>query len=420
MLASLSTLRSSSKCSNALMGWGLREKLTRLKLLPLSLLCLVSFNGLVHAEHMGADERLDAIRNTLVQAALEGPTEVKSTMWVDKNGALHESNSFTSGMEVRGVRVLAYGRDAGDNSGGEGSARAQLATDSRKPLKPGACGKTTFADKMAVWHHMTLETVLAPNMTGTQKYRANQVIQDLRRHLMITSSQSRLVHLGDMTLPVARYEQVLVGKGEEYIPWRVRLTLSVSSESLNTAPTFLAHFDVNERSMPEVFMSYDQLISVDSHPENLTPKPLSPVVMDEVQAVAQGFVKSLEAKLSCAPPQFQVLKIQSDTFRINGGYMSGLKVGDKLVVADKTKIPNHVLEPSALASMAMTQVTSVSGYYADLKQIAGPALGALVNASAATVTGSKAGANVSSGGLSNASAIGAGSNAQWIAIVQAN
>jgi len=70
--------------------------------------------------------------------------------------------------------------------------------------------------------------------------------------------------------------------------------------------------------------------------------------------------------------------------------------------------------------MAMTQVTSVSGYYADLKQIAGPALGALVNASAATVTGSEAGANVSSGGLSNASAIGAGSNAQWIAIVQAN
>ena len=66
--------------------------------------------------------------------------------------------------------------------------------------------------------------------------------------------------------------------------------------------------------------------------------------------------------------------MQSDTYRINGGAVSGLKVGDRLVVADKDKIPNRVLEPAALDKMAMTQVTSVSGYYADLKQIAGPKL----------------------------------------------
>ena len=177
------------------------------------------------------------------------------------------------------------------------------------------------------------------------------------------------------------------------------MTLGVSADSLPTAPTFVAHFDVNERSLPEVFLSYEQLISLDSHPENTTPRPLSPVVMQEVETVSQGFIKTLEAKLSCAPPQFQVLKIQSDTFRINGGSMSGLHVGDRLVVADKNKIPNHVLEPAALASMAMTQVTSVSGYYADLKQIAGPALGASVN----TATGS-----------------GSGANSQWVAIVQSH
>ena len=375
--------------------------------------------GLAYAEHMGADERLEAIRNSLVQAALDGPTEVKSTSWIDKDGALHESNSFTSGMEVRGVRVLAYGRDALEGKAGEGAPNAQIATDSRKALKTSACSKTTFADKMAVWHHMTLDIALASNMNATQKYRANQIMQDLRRSLLLTSSQSRMVHLGDMTLPVSRYEQVLVGKGEEYIPWRVRLTLGVSSESLATAPTFVAHFDVNERSLPDVFLSYEQLISLDSHPENTTPRPLSPTVAEEVQAVAQGFIKTLETKLSCAPPQFQVLKIQSDMFRINGGYMSGLKVGDRLVVADKDKIPNHVLEPSALANMAMTQVTSVSGYYADLKQIAGPKLGnvnsgaqANANSNANSKLNSKATLGALSGASSNAQ------NSQWVAIVQ--
>lgn len=368
----------------------------------LGIICALNLNAPARADLMGADERLEAIRNSLVQAALDGPTEVKSTQWLDKDGALRESNSFTSGMEVRGVRVLSYGRDLKDEQVGDGSANAQLSTDSKKSLKGTACSKSTFADKMAVWHHMTLDIVLAPNMTGTQKYRANQILQDLRRNLLLSSAQSRLVHLGDMTLPASRYEQVLVGKGEEYIPWRVRLTLGVSSESLTTAPTFVAHFDVNERTLPDVFLSYEQLISVDSHPQDTTPKPLSPIVMDEVHAVAQGFIKTLETKLACAPPQFQVLKIQSDTFRINGGYMSGLRVGDRLVVADKEKIPNHVLEPAALASMAMTQVTSVSGYYADLKQIAGPKLAGNMNA---TVTGA--------GTVT-------GTNAQWVAIVQAH
>ena len=143
---------------------------------------------------------------------------------------------------------------------------------------------------------------------------------------------------------------------------------------------------MTEKSLPDVFLNYDQKISLDSYPQNTTPRPLSPVVMEEVQAVSEGFIKTLESKVACAPPQFQVLKIQSDTYRINGGSMSGLKVGDRLVVADKDKIPNRVLEPSALNKMAMTQVTSVSGYYADLKQIAGPPLSG---------------------------------NAQWVAVVQA-
>ncbi len=329
---------------------------------------------------MGADERLEAIRNSLVQAALEGPTEVKSTSWIDENGALKESNSFTSGMQVRGVRVLAYGRDE------QGEGNAKLATDSKNNLKTAACSKTTFADKLASWHHMTLEFNFAPNMTGSERFRANQVMQDLRRNLLLSGNQSRLVHFGDMTLPNTRYEQVLVGKGEEYIPWRVRVSIGVSSDSLSTAPTFNAHFEVTEKSLPEVFLNYDQKISLDSYPQNTTPRPLSPVVMEEVQAVSEGFIKTLESKVACAPPQFQVLKIQSDTYRINGGSMSGLKVGDRLVVADKDKIPNRVLEPSALNKMAMTQVTSVSGYYADLKQIAGPPLSG---------------------------------NAQWVAIVQA-
>jgi hypothetical protein len=64
------------------------------------------------ATAMSAQERLDAIRHSLVETALQGATQVKSTVWLDAQGQLHDSASFRSGMEVRGVRVLSYSRDS--------------------------------------------------------------------------------------------------------------------------------------------------------------------------------------------------------------------------------------------------------------------------------------------------------------------
>jgi hypothetical protein len=72
-------------------------------------------------EPLSAQERLDAIRQSLVEATLQTPTRVATTSWIDAQGSLRESSSFKNGMVVRGVRVLAYGRD----ETGQAKARVQ-------------------------------------------------------------------------------------------------------------------------------------------------------------------------------------------------------------------------------------------------------------------------------------------------------
>ena len=62
--------------------------------------------GALWAETLSPEEKLAAIRKGLVQAALDGPTQVSATQWIDGNGALQELSAFRSGMKVRGVRVL--------------------------------------------------------------------------------------------------------------------------------------------------------------------------------------------------------------------------------------------------------------------------------------------------------------------------
>ena len=56
-------------------------------------------------------ERLDAIRQSLVEASLQSPTRVSSTSWVDSQGSLRENSTFKNAIEVRGVKVLRFERD---------------------------------------------------------------------------------------------------------------------------------------------------------------------------------------------------------------------------------------------------------------------------------------------------------------------
>ena len=59
------------------------------------------------ADVLSPEERLDAIRQALVLRAMEGPTEVRASSFIDGRGVLREASSFVTGMEVRGIRVMA-------------------------------------------------------------------------------------------------------------------------------------------------------------------------------------------------------------------------------------------------------------------------------------------------------------------------
>ena len=82
---------------------------------------------------LGLEERLAAIRSSLVQAALEEPTQVQSTQWIDAKGVLQESSTFRNGMKIRGVRVLAYSTDA------QGQPQAKLELQQKSALEKQAC-----------------------------------------------------------------------------------------------------------------------------------------------------------------------------------------------------------------------------------------------------------------------------------------
>jgi len=101
---------------------------------------------------ISADQRLAALRQSLLKTAMEGPTEVKSTQWIDHTGALRESSSFTSGMLVRGVRVLSDPASPGVE---------KVQSKDQKAVLEKACERSAH-ERASPWHHVTLDVVVSP------------------------------------------------------------------------------------------------------------------------------------------------------------------------------------------------------------------------------------------------------------------
>ena len=65
-----------------------------------------SAEGLEPAENV--EERIEAIRNALVNRALQSKVHVRGVSWIDESGRLREHTLITSDLKVRGIRINAY------------------------------------------------------------------------------------------------------------------------------------------------------------------------------------------------------------------------------------------------------------------------------------------------------------------------
>ena len=129
------------------------------------------------------------------------------------------------------------------------------------------------------------------------------------------------------------------------------------------------------RHDPTLSFDHDAVVTLEERGVSMHPDRLSAQVMAELHTTVEAFLTTVAQRLSCQPPQFQVLNREGTSrYRIAAGHTSGLKVGDRLVMVDPQKIPGRVLEPKALDRMVLAQVDSLGPYYAELKQVAGPSL----------------------------------------------
>ena len=337
------------------------------------------------------EEKLSAIRQGLVQAAIEGPTKVQSTVWIDAQGALQESSSFRTGMEVRGVRVLSYERDnqgqASADLRWQAASRTTHAADSAEPL---ACKALASAGR--------LQHVIGLSIATASEWTVDELpaIKALENSLL---SQWRGAAGGTVVWRMATstggarsaYENALLGSSADQVPWQAKLSLRPLTRQVPWLVTLRQNFSEGAMvsgASPEALLQLDFSLTARNQYEPLfeahtqikwrTERPsweagqLSLEAQDLLAQQFQSWSQEIRQRLICEPVLPEVILSSRDGVRINAGALAGVRVGDEWLLADGKNYMRQILEPGVVARSVLAKVQSVGEHHAQLQLIAGP------------------------------------------------
>jgi hypothetical protein len=342
-------------------------------LLVLQVFVVASVGAQSSASGFSSEERLEAIRQGLVQAALEGATRVESMAWIDGQGVLREGSSFRSGMDVRGVQVLNYVRD----NSGQPQARLQLPP--RQDLLTRPATASPCANSAALRHvigfRMTLE--------GDWSVDDAPLAQALGQHTANLLQQSGGVASAWAMLPrpapaQTDYERLLLATSADQLPWQANLLVKPAPPLAATgAARYLSvmvrlHFSLVARGQTRPAFESSVQLEVPRHAQAWGRPQLEAAARAQASQLIQPWVQALSAQFSCEAVLPEVTAVRGPELSINAGTLAGVRAGDEWLLADPQRFPQQILASGVAATAVLARVGQVYPHHAQLQIVAGP------------------------------------------------
>ena len=338
---------------------------SRVKLACVLALGLTGVNFSALATDLSAQERLNAIRTAMVEAAMKSNTRVSTTSWMESDGKLRELNRFSSEIKLRDLQLAHYVRDAGQQPQAELVVANQV-----EPVQAHRCEAPQA--KAALRQVMTVGLDLSPGLPPAQRHPAQQLGFAARKQLMQEAARSERWRLISTQAQTRAYDRAQYGHGEENVRWHAQLTVTpvplagVSDDY----SAFGLTLNISGPGTRQGWFVAEEVVVPSINTQTYgTPK----MDADTNAAIARAVVAmtaQLDKQLACEPQTFEVQQSKG-RLSLNAGSNAGLRVGDKLMIADPTVLPRHTLEPGALDAAVLAEVKSVTPYHSEIKQVAG-------------------------------------------------
>ncbi len=346
----------------------------------------------------GAEARLEAAKNAMVEHALSQPTRVHSAAWIDENGVLHEQSRYQSQGEIRGIRLPSYLPKVRDEDPEAAPASSMLAesseTEPQAALPPTeSCTLVPGLAQVAVLDVQGL----TPAGNPAAGY-ARQLEKETRRLLLRRfegADRWRLAPRHESASLRTDYERAVYEGPRNRRPLQLTLALAVRQSDQkprwwNLSATALEPLKENfgpfRRRTQALELDLELRLSAPGDPTYLwvgydsvrlaardsqwSPKIL-PTDIRAIYARLNQWFDALQARQSCEAPRYAVNGMVRGQYVISGGRQAGLKPGDKLILADGLRTPADVLARGVDATMVLAEVRWIEEEEAGLTLVSG-------------------------------------------------
>ena len=325
---------------------------------------LAGVNFSVAAADLNDEQRLKAIRSAMVEAAMKSNTRVSATSWMESDGQLRELNRFSSEIKLRDLQVAKYVHDAGQEP------HAELAQVHVEAVNTQRCDAPQA--KAPLRQVMTVGLAMSPGLAPAQRYPAQQIGFAARTQLLQSAARSERWRLIPTQAQARTYDRLSYGQGEEHVQWHAQLSVvpAPASTGSDEYVAFALHLQVSGPGQRQGWFNAQEIVVPSlAAPGYGTPK-MAPETAAAIERAMAALSAQLDKQLACEPQSFAVEQTNG-RLSLNAGGNAGLRVGDKLMLADASVLPRHTLEPEALDAAVLAEVKSVTPYQAELKQVAG-------------------------------------------------
>ena len=362
-----------------------------LRLVPTLIYFVFFFGGYAYAdEKLSADERLEALRQSLLDEALSGEIDIVSSAYVGSDGQMHESAYITANKSVRGVRVVGYVNPEPTSSPAPNRRRS---TDS--------CVSKRYRPQLvvsAIPHGDPNTRVGSVYLSAVVSETREKLLQNLRNNSQVVVVES------DEDLYETEYDAILarVDQGVGSYKLNVEIGLSTAQagkidkgiyhagKAANSIWQYVPFFNVyrgspaniagginyklkiNQVDQPKIVFAANEDISFRSEPEPTRATVLPSKLREEIRQSVGDVLEEVLGELLCEPERIVTRRAQDGTYSLLAGQAAGITSGDQFILVRTAIWDRDRLDINDVAELALARVEFVYKNESAIKVIAGP------------------------------------------------
>ena len=313
------------------------------------------------------EARIEAIRNALINHALQSEVRVRGMSWIDESGRLREHTLVTSDLKVRGIRINAYIE--------KDKPRESIVIDAVAAI---TSNKNCVPPDARLRRPALLVIDYQPKDGHSAQYPLAQIAKAFEKQV-----ETEFAGRGNWQLQkqshLSDYAQLVNFGHRQSAPYRIRITIGQSAGAQHDtnasagifrpphglmrpprAPELAITISLTETGTNKIVWDESTLLQLPTGAVSMQSRQPEQELKEAITGAVSDWNSKIGTLLKCEPVFFNLSARANGEHLINAGSSAGIRLHDKFVIVDQARFPANVLGEELLQTVMLAEVESVS------------------------------------------------------------